>query len=354
MSMLRTLLAAGVLAVLALQAMAGSALAAGWYDSAWGYRKQVTIDYTQVAGALTDFPVLISLGSDAGLAAGAQADADDILFTAADGTTKLSHEIEYYDSATGELAAWVKVPSLSASADTVLYLYYGNAAAASQEDVTNVWDSGFSLVQHLSETGGTHADATANGNDGTYTGSGQDSAGQIDGADDFDGSTASVAVASATELTITGDFTIEAWVSLDSLSQWSGYIASKSSEYTLQLSGPNITFTVSGPVWMTSTTAVSATDTWVHVAGVFHYGANTWGPHDAELYFNGALDNSSTGAYGTPATTTNTLYIGSAGGSGYMDGTIDEVRISSVARSAGWLETSYANQSDPASFFTLP
>jgi hypothetical protein len=33
-----------------------------------------------------------------------------------------------------------------------------------------------------------------------------------------------------------------------------------------------------------------------------------------------------------------------------MDGTIDEVRISNIARSAGWIETDYNNQYAPATF----
>ena len=84
---------------------------------------------------LTDFPLLITL-TDVDLKDAAhaghvgQADGGDLLFTSADGTTQLDHEIESYDPATGTLVAWVKVPTLSPATDTVLYLYYGNAAAA--------------------------------------------------------------------------------------------------------------------------------------------------------------------------------------------------------------------------------
>jgi hypothetical protein len=59
-----------------------------WYDDNWLYRKKITIDYTKVAGNLTDFPVLINLASDAGLVASAQDDGDDILFTLSDKTAK--------------------------------------------------------------------------------------------------------------------------------------------------------------------------------------------------------------------------------------------------------------------------
>ena len=124
----------------------------GWYSS-WQLRKAITIDATKVSsGPHTNFPVLVNLSSDASLASRAQSDGDDILFTSSDGATKLSHEIEKYGSSTGELVAWVKVPSLSSASNTVLYMYYGNDAAASQQNATAVWDANYTAVWHLKET----------------------------------------------------------------------------------------------------------------------------------------------------------------------------------------------------------
>ena len=155
----------------------------------WIYRKKITIDHTKVVANLTNFPLLINLASDSDLANHAQDDGDDIYFTSSDETTHLNHEIEKFDGATGELVAWVNIPSLSASADTELYMYYGNASASSQQDVTNVWDSSYQGVWHLDETGtGTRYDSTSDDNDGTpqnYDGDEATSSGQINGADDF-------------------------------------------------------------------------------------------------------------------------------------------------------------------------
>jgi hypothetical protein len=93
---------------------------AAWYNGPWLHRMKITIDSTKVAGAgsLTDYPLLISIASNANLAAGARSDGYDILFTSDDGTTKLDHEIEKYITGTGELVAWVKIPSLSATVDS--------------------------------------------------------------------------------------------------------------------------------------------------------------------------------------------------------------------------------------------
>ena len=134
-----------------LLASCGATLA--WYDADWQYRFTVTIDPAMVSGSadLTDFPLLITL-TDVDLKDAAhaghvgQADGGDLLFTSADGTTQLDHEIESYDPATGTLVAWVKVPTLSPATDTVLYLYYGNAAAANQQNAAAVWSNGYAGV----------------------------------------------------------------------------------------------------------------------------------------------------------------------------------------------------------------
>ena len=97
----------------------------------------------------------------------AQADFDDILFTSSDGTTKLDHQIESYTSGTGTLVAWVEIPSLSSAANTVIYMYYGNAAATAQQNITGTWDASFKGVWHLNSA---FTDATSNANNGTNTG----------------------------------------------------------------------------------------------------------------------------------------------------------------------------------------
>jgi hypothetical protein len=138
-----------------------------WYDDAWSARKMLTIDSTQVAGDVSDFPVLISLTVDADLAAQALANGDDIIFTAGDGSTLLAHEIEYFNEATGELRAWVKM-DLSANVDTDLFMYYGSATATNQESAAGVWSSNYVGVYHLGESptgaAGELVDSSGSGN----------------------------------------------------------------------------------------------------------------------------------------------------------------------------------------------
>lgn len=124
----RCILTISVLMPLLVLCTAASAPGA-WFDSAWQYRKAITIDETMVVASLTDFPLLVEI-TDTDLQARALSGGDDILFTAGDEITKLDHEIESYDDLTGHLVAWVRVPSLSSVAPTVIYMYYDNDAAS--------------------------------------------------------------------------------------------------------------------------------------------------------------------------------------------------------------------------------
>ena len=144
-----------------------------WSDTAWDYAKKITIDNTKVDATLTNFPILVQIREDTDLHSHAQDDGDDILFTL-DGNneTKLNHEIEYYNNDSNYVNAsiWVNITSLSSSADTVIWMYYGNSGCASQESIIDTWDSNYVMVQHLNESTGTVYDSTSNDNDGTSNG----------------------------------------------------------------------------------------------------------------------------------------------------------------------------------------
>jgi hypothetical protein len=161
------------------------------------------IDRTKVSGDHRDFPVLIAL-KDADLRSAASGghvarpQGEDICFTLSDGTTKLCHEMESYDPATGALRAWVRVPALSSTADTPLYLYYGNPAGHAGQEGHRVWDAGYKMVLHLHPAEGPQRDSTANQNHGTsQRGEGQGVCTRI-------GPSAS--------LSLTDAITVEAWV----------------------------------------------------------------------------------------------------------------------------------------------
>ena len=118
-------------------------------------KRSMTIDHTKVPSTQSNFTVLVSLTDPAlkTVANGghvANANGYDIGFYAdSGGTIKLKWQVEKYDGTTGNLIAWVKIPSVSSSTNTVFYLMYGDSSInTNQSDPPNTWDSNFKAVWH--------------------------------------------------------------------------------------------------------------------------------------------------------------------------------------------------------------
>ena len=379
------------------------------------FRKPITIDRTKVgvtgtgASTLANYPLLFSVtdvdlkstgnGGDVTSASG-----DDILFRAVDAATcggtgpcTLDHEIESYDPATGELVAWVRVPSLNTNAagsDTVLYIYYGNVAVtASIEDADGVWDANYKGVWHLEETvtdeltSGTHVDSTTpaeNGaQNGNVTATGQVFKGQDqDGTDDYIQTTSN-------ELKTADTFTISTWFKADATTLgkhlvWQGDVAgngwaggvddcsANQDEMHLALGqvtdansalDDRLSFYLgctidSGGDNLNLGTAFTDTTGFNHVAVTV---SSLSTAPAAELFLNGVSVATDTGTVAaTPRAAWDTdMRFGRPGAAQrYHNGIIDEVRISTVARNADWIKTVYNNTSAPgdigaADFYTV-
>ena len=343
-----------IFAVLMVPALAQAA----WYDANWSNRQIITILPTLADADLTNFPYLVKITDPANpVFSIAQADGDDILFTSADGTTKLNHEIEKYTPATNELYIWVQVPTISSTANTDIYMYYGNGSVASQQSVAATWDNDFVMVQHLHETSGTHFDSTSQNNDGSpQNGVVQTATGQIDGADAFDMLDDYVAVPDSTSLRVVA-MTLEAWVRIPTPLPSSGFHgiinhgnSSNANWYQLSYDGPNNQFHYRwsiGSVRRTNFTATASADTWYYVVGVLNAGTST-----AYTYLNGGLDTTITGA-SLPTATASPLDIGRSLSTEMFKGIIDEVRISKVARTPEWIAASFRNQNTPDTYASL-
>ncbi|MFA6897507.1 MAG: DUF2341 domain-containing protein [Patescibacteria group bacterium] len=339
--------------------------------SSFAYRKAITIDHTKVSGTtnLTNFPVLINLPTDASLSAHAQdathGNGGDILFTSSTvawntGTVndKLAHEIETYTASNGSLQAWVKVPTLyasNASQDTVIYMYYGNASAANQQNKTAVWDSNTKMVQHMNGSAtpavGDFKDSTQYANNSTNnTNEPTATAGQVDGAQSFDGTSSYVDAGNGSSLTINNTLTYEIWFKMNAFNGWAGPFSRDQNGYSLNIDdwygGRYIAYLNNTAVCEYSQGA-SILNNWTKVSFVRDDNAS---PKN-KLYVNGNLVTSSDSLTTFTSPTTNFL-IGTSTGK-YFNGSIDEVKVSDTARSAEWIATEYNNQSQPTEFSSL-
>jgi hypothetical protein len=339
-----------------------------WYDAAWGYRKVLTIDQSKVGGSLSNFPVLVSVTdgdlksvSNGGKVASAQG--NDLVFTDAT-NTKLAYEIERYNPATGELAAWVKVSTLSASTATKLHVYFGNSSASDGQNTAGVWDSDFVGVWHLDEISGMHQDSTSNGNHATaVTVSSQGGSGKVGGSDAFSASNHHVRIpATATSLKQAfSAMSVSAWVyptshatgtwgptivSTTDTDGWALRINNGLVEPDLRLSGGNVLQTFGSALPL---------NTWSYISYVYDGSKVT-------AYVNGvsAGTKNATGTVKNTANSNTCVFIVSdpngctpQASEFAFTGSVDEVRVSRSYRSSAWISTEYANQSSPATFISI-
>src|SRR5205814_3300581 len=87
--------------------------------------------------------------------------------------------------------------------------------------------------------------------------------------------------------------------------------------------------------------SVTIADTnWHHVVGVVN-GASS------AIYVDGQAAGTGTVTAGTSASNAN---IGMASSANWLNGYLDELRISNIARSAAWITTEFNNQNSPSGF----
>jgi len=323
-----------------------------WWNSNWLYRKTLTFDNSGQAENLTNFPVLVKLTNSNFDFSKAQSSGQDLRFVDADNSTQLSHEIEYYDT-TGETAViWVKIPQIDGSSNTdFIYMYYGNAAAADGQNITDVWSNNFAAVYHFAEQNGYYQDSTSNNNDANTQ--------QVTSRDNMDANglgyypkfvAASgdyVGVPDDTSLQFgSGDFTIlvranasSDLTDTDLIRKGSTNTADPDSWWKLEW-GTNVTNQVRWEVRV-SGTAKQAKYTKTP-DGNWH---NFWGTRDTtnnlvELFIDGSQVASVEGISGSvdPTTSTN-IGIGSKDtyDDDHFNGYLDDVRFSNTLRSADWI-----------------
>ena len=96
----------------------------------WSYRKQVVWSRDEIPHAqhgATNVGLTVTLTADTALRDHARSDGGDIAFFSAAGD-KLNHQLVSYTAASGALTAYVRIPTLSATLDTVVYMHFGAGA----------------------------------------------------------------------------------------------------------------------------------------------------------------------------------------------------------------------------------
>ena len=356
----------------------------------WDNRWRITVDESKVDSDLSSYPVLIHIGATSGTMGTDTRKVFDevgasyrkIAFTLGGGCSQLLAEVDSWDNTAKEGFVWVRVPLLSGSANTTLYMYYDKDQADNTAFIGStgssvgemVWDSGFQMVQHLTGASATAIDdASSHSNDvssatGTpdYNQAGKDGKGV-----NFDHSAAteeSLSVPDANGLDgWTGQATVEVlfkpnWLPTNTgdqefiISKYTSASNQRSWYIQLYKAGTNNLQTQfymsddgSGYVHHSKTVSLSS-GTWYQLAWTFVPGGT------AKVYLNGVLQSGvSKSIDNNEADTMNSIYNSvqpliyakctySAGR--VFDGVIDEARVSNVGRSDAWLKADYYSMVD--------
>jgi hypothetical protein len=330
------------------------------------FSRTITIDHTKVSAAnQTNFVMAISgtysylavtgsggnIQNTANNSIGISGPADLQFCSSTQPNQPLAYEVSRYVSTTGEIIVWVRVPVVSSSVDTVIYVAYGNShITTSQQNLQDTWvPAGYVYVQHYE---GASTDSSTNGFTGSDTAisysTGNGKLGQGAGVN---GSTSSISIAAST-LNDPTPITFEAWANAASFPNSYNSVEgteSGANGHTLLVksTGKLAIYLSPGPNYDGSGSNTLSTGTWYHLA--FSYSA----ANKLIGYVNGSQDGTSASAWTGSAASIATLIANSISASRHWNGKIDEVRLSGIERSAGWLLTEVNNQNSPSTFYTV-
>jgi hypothetical protein len=340
--------------------LSGGGGSGGTYANGYSYSGTITVAHGQVSNTVqTNFPVLFS-GSFPGLATTANGgevtntNGYDIIFTSdSAGQNKLNFERESYSSSE-QVAFWVQIPTLSPTTNTVFYVFYGNSSVTADPSTpTLVWDSNYLGVFHLPNGTTLTTNDSTNNKNGVNKGAAA-IAGEIGGGANFNGTSSYIDVPAYGNAV--SAFTISTWIYLNGTSNAYSAIAvsrDPSQPVGMMFSGAT---NVLSYVWNNNSSS-----TWGWGSGIsvplhqWTYAVLTVNGSQATITActSGAC-NTGTNAIAHMSQTLNTDFdLGyDPAGVRFLNGDLDEVRISKAARSSDWIKTEYNNQSSPSTFFS--
>jgi hypothetical protein len=326
------LLAGWCLPFLPLQAEDYSAWSG--HGSVWLLTDKDGADLSATA-VVKEFPVVLRLHGDTFPFASAQVDGADLRVTDASGRS-LALEIESWDKAAGEAVVWVRVPEIRGATRQELKLHWGNPQAKAVSDGSKVFsrDNGYLSVWHMGQEVKDSVGTLPSKVVGT-----KPIEGLIGGARSFAGKEGVFSGDKITGYpTDASSHTTSAWIkptrSNTTIIAWGNEAGGRGSKVRFQLRAPqhlhiDSNFSdVDGPSNLTP-------DEW-------HYVTHTYDKNDGRLYLDGKLDGKASPMLNikSPAR----LWIGGWYDVYSYEGAMDEVRVSSVARSPEWIKLEYANQ----------
>lgn len=259
------------------------------------------------------------------------------------GMWAIGNNTAWYSKVSGELCTDSTDFKISDNADTA-QANMTNETHAAVGSYGNLWD-GMSSLSARWDFNNNVLDSTSNNNDGTNTGADYTASGKFGGAMDFElDNTDYIYAADADSLDLgTGQFTISAWIKLESVSafQWIAAKDNGNAEtdflFGVKSTGELWALTANNVPNIVTSTATLSTATWYHVA-------LTQNATHLTLYIDGDFEAAAT--YSGGNTNGYNLIIGArtyATPANHFDGIIDELRIYKRALSPAEMAAEYAS-----------
>jgi hypothetical protein len=331
-----------------------SAAGQTWLDE-WAYCLPFTVNSTLIDSDLENFPVYINLEStDVFTVIG---DSYAQIALADENGNQTYVEVVTWDSANAQAELWANL-NISSTSDSTFYLYFDNSQLPNTAYIglsksavaAQVWDNNFVMVSHLedhSDTGHT-ADSTVNGNDGTKKGAAEPAAaiGQIGNGQAFDGADDKITIANTASMDVwAGNWTLEFWASRNADQGHYYYHLTGAGSGYARLTGTTNGF-VESYLWDGAGVkyyAKSVTESLQHIV-LTHVDATKTLQFTIDGVKQTATTHTLTLANINP---TGSITLGDNQlGSNYLNGLMDEIRLSDVCRNDAWIKATYNAEID--------
>jgi hypothetical protein len=353
----------------------------------WSHRVALTISAAYIDEDLTNWTLVFDQSFNAVLTQingpldldgtrPAKSDGGDIRFaTDAAGLTEIAVDLREWtpnnDPALATCEIALKIPFVDLSANTTIYLFWGNSAAEkplpdSLYGQYNAYDSDYELVYSLSENSGSRFDRTSNQETLTPNSTPTAVDGVVGNANSFDGLNDYLYSGTSNPVEGSNTFTVECW-SKAPRSQPNGY--TDASIVTLATAGVTsdalgfwcdaaspasgrsnlVAWLVAGER-IESDTGQWTDDTWEHFAG-------TSSSTTLKLLIDGVEVTDSPKSVTIGNVRSNTRFLVAAWDFDLdryeRSGEIDELRISSTVRANAWIAANYHNQRNTSGFLNF-
>jgi hypothetical protein len=310
---------------------------------------------------LTNFPALVVLGSavtNFTYASFLDAAGGDLRFLDGSQTVLLKHEIETWNT-NGASYVWVRIPELVGT-NTTIWAVWGNPAQTTAPAYTmdgSTWSESYVGVWHLGETSGTFNDSVAD-NDGTLF---DDNGSSVMGTNSLigagillvGGEADIIQIANEANFKLSANLSIMVWAKGLSGSAWAPWVSKngEGSGYALRRRGAG---SPAAPDWCTRGASNGEMNGPTITSTNWHFMAGTLGSGSVKtkrLFIDGDVAVESTNVTGSIIDNAEHLMIGArTNPAAYWGGIIDEVRISSVARSTNWVWAEFQNSGSNSVF----